>query len=52
MFSVGGGALSAPGMDCTSSSDVYDLTTMTDIYTWCKDNGLSYWEYVNLCEGE
>ena len=52
VFSVGGGAISAPGMDCTSSTDVYDLTTMTDIYTWCKDNGLSYWEYVNLCEGD
>ena len=52
VFSVGGGAISVPGMDCASSSDVYDLTTMADIYKWCKNNGLSYWVYVNICEGD
>lgn len=55
VYSVGGGALSegkANGDRFDTSSNVYDLERLTDIQTWCEDKGRSYWEYVEMCEGE
>lgn len=52
VYSVGGGALSEGNDDdSTQSSDVYDLTTLTEIMEWCQHNGRAYWEYVERCEG-
>ena len=55
VYSVGGGALSegkAHGDRFDTSSNVYDLERLSDIQTWCEDKGRSYWEYVEMCEGE
>ncbi len=52
VYSVGGGALSeGKENDYFSPKEVYPLNTLTDILKWCLDNGFSYWEYVEQCEG-
>lgn len=52
VYSVGGGALSqGPDDGSLSAGEVYPLNTLTEIMRWCEDNGCSYWEYVEQCEG-
>lgn len=52
VYSVGGGALSqGPEDGSLSAGEVYPLNTLTEIMHWCEDNGCSYWEYVEKCEG-
>lgn len=52
VYSVGGGALSeGESTVLPESPEVYPLNTMKDIQSWCESNGLSYWEYVEYCEG-
>lgn len=52
VYSVGGGALSqGPEDGSLSAGEVYPLNTLTEIMHWCEDNGCSYWEYVEQCEG-
>lgn len=51
VFSVGGGALEEEGRDGEMSPDLYDMHTMTDIFSWCQRLGKNYWEYVEQCEG-
>lgn len=51
VFSVGGGDLYWEGMEQTGENSLYPLTTIKDILNWCDDNGTSYWEYVEQCEG-
>lgn len=54
VYSVGGGALSegkAEGDMFAQGGDVYAMSTLKDIMHWCQDNGRSYWEYVDQCEG-
>lgn len=53
VYSIGGGALSdgTDGHDELGAKDIYDLTTMHDIQQWCYNNGRSFWEYVEKCEG-
>ncbi len=48
VYSIGGGALS-DGID-GHDEQVYDLNKMSDIQSWCYDNGRSFWEYVEKCE--
>lgn len=50
VFSVGGGALEEEGKH-SESPDVYDLQKAMDIVRWCRKNGRTMWEYVELCEG-
>lgn len=52
VYSIGGGALSdgKDGHDELGASEVYDLNKMSDIQSWCYDNGRSFWEYVEKCE--
>ena len=53
VYSIGGGALSE-GQDDEGelgAKDMYELNNMTDIQQWCYDNGRSFWEYVEKCEG-
>jgi L-serine dehydratase len=53
VYSIGGGALSeGPGKELSSFGEVYPLNTLTDIITWCDDNGCTLWEYVEKCEGQ
>ena len=52
VYSVGGGALAEEGSGLDESADVYDMKYMKDILEWCRQNGRTYWEYVEECEGE
>ena len=52
VFSVGGGELATEDGPIEAHPDVYPLHTITDILEWCREEGKSYWEYVNDCEGE
>lgn len=53
VYSIGGGALSdgTDGHDELGAKDIYNLNTMHEIQQWCYDNGRSFWEYVEKCEG-
>ena len=52
VFSVGGGALAEEGHDNTSTPDLYNMSTMSQILYWCEHTGRGYWEYVEQCEGK
>lgn len=54
VYSIGGGALSEGKDEQTElgAKDVYDLNKLGDIQQWCYDNGRSFWEYVEKCEGK
>ena len=52
VFSVGGGALAGENSTPIESADIYPLTKLTDILQWCRDNGRTFWEYVELHEGK
>ena len=47
-FSLGGGALSD---DAHDDENIYDKQNLQEILEWCRSNGLSFWEYVEQCEG-
>lgn len=52
IYSIGGGALAQEGTDIdTMTPDIYDMDMVKDIMQWCTNNGCSYWEYVEQCEG-
>ena len=50
-YSIGGGDIVREGEDRAPSESIYDMTTIKDILAWCERTGLSYWEYVQNCEG-
>lgn len=51
VYSIGGGALSAgEGNTVGEGPDIYELSTIADIMSWCRANGRSYWEYAAECE--
>lgn len=51
VYSIGGGALVEDGKMQTETPEVYDLDHLADIKNWCEQHGMSYWEYVDTCEG-
>ncbi len=51
VFSVGGGALAEENNPSCESQDIYPDTNLTDILKWCRDNGRTFWEYVEMHEG-
>lgn len=53
VYSIGGGALSEGQDDAgeLGAKDVYELNNMAAIQQWCYDNGRTFWEYVEKCEG-
>ena len=51
IFSVGGGSLANENTVATASESIYPLTTIQEIKQWCYDEGKTYWEYVEQCEG-
>lgn len=51
VYSVGGGALVKEGNTQADTPDIYDLDHLSDIKKWCEERGMSYWEYVEACEG-
>lgn len=55
VFSVGGGALTDDngnpvGVEEGEGVEIYRMSTMTELLTWCEEKGKSYWEYVQECE--
>ena len=52
VYSVGGGALAEEDSTPIESADVYPDTKQTDILMWCRDNGRTFWEYVEMHEGK
>lgn len=48
-FSIGGGDISDNGIR-EPREKIYPHHTMFDILNWCKDNGTSFWEYVEKYE--
>lgn len=51
VYSVGGGALADEATGRTVPTDIYPLTTISEIKEWCYREGKTYWEYVQDCEG-
>ncbi len=51
VYSVGGGAIREEGAAAADFSSVYGLTTIESIMAHCEDKGITYWEYVEQCEG-
>ncbi|MGE5775203.1 MAG: L-serine ammonia-lyase [Chloroflexota bacterium] len=45
VYSVGGGAL-RDGSEGPEKTDVYNLHTMHEILSYCKEHGFALWEYV------
>ena len=50
VYSTGGGRIEWEGEE-SPHPVVYDLTTMHDILKHCTMHGISFWEYVESCEG-
>ncbi len=50
-YSIGGGALEDGNTTIEQKEPVYDMNTLHDIQTWCEENGMTYWEYVEKHEG-
>lgn len=51
IFSIGGGDLANEDTKEIVRENVYKMTTMTDILTWCKNTGKTFWEFVEDNEG-
>lgn len=51
VYSVGGGDIVEEGQQRTSGPSIYPLTKIKDIQAECESTGISYWEYVDRCEG-
>lgn len=52
VYSVGGGDLFDHNNLIKASPDVYEISSMTDILKWCKNNGRNMWEFVEQNEGK
>lgn len=52
IYSVGGGALANENTHDEKPQSIYPLTTIAEIKKWCYDEGKTFWEYVEMCEGE
>ncbi|WP_031485321.1 L-serine ammonia-lyase [Maridesulfovibrio frigidus] len=51
IYSVGGGAIREEGTKCSDIKAVYELNDIASIMAHCEDKGITYWEYVEECEG-
>ena len=51
IYSVGGGALANETMR-EADEQVYSMSTLAEILPYIEREGLTYWEYVEQCEGE
>lgn len=50
LYSIGGGDVVMENEDKPEEKPIYDMTKISDILSWCKETGRSYWEYVDQCE--
>jgi L-serine dehydratase len=46
-YSIGGGAVIDDDQTGVETSQLYPFTNMTDVLSYCNNNGLSFWEVVN-----
>lgn len=51
VYSIGGGALRSNGEEDDGAKEVYDLPDMKSIMAYCDEKGITFWEYVEQCEG-
>ncbi|MDE6653159.1 MAG: L-serine ammonia-lyase, iron-sulfur-dependent, subunit alpha [Muribaculaceae bacterium] len=51
-YSIGGGDIVEEGQERRPVQQLYHKTRIKDILNWCTETGHSYWEYVDMCEGE
>ncbi len=51
IFSVGGGRLANEDTKEQDVPRIYPLKSIAEILEWCNDEGRTYWEYVEMCEG-
>ena len=51
-FSVGGGAVIAEGETLPEASEVYGMSSFTQISEYCRARDMRLWQYVEECEGE
>lgn len=51
IYSIGGGTLANEHFNEQKAAEIYNMSTIHDIQTWCQSTGYSYWEYVEQCEG-
>lgn len=51
VYSIGGGDIVREGESRRPAHNVYEMSTIREILDWCDKNGMSYWEYVDRCEG-
>lgn len=52
VYSVGGGDLLEEGSTRQTGEQIYSMNTIKEIQAWCETTGRSYWEYVDITEGE
>lgn len=52
VYSVGGGDLLEEGSTRQVGEQIYSMNTIKEIQAWCETTGRSYWEYVDISEGE
>ena len=52
IFSIGGGSLANEDTIASTPKSIYPLTTIQEIKEWCYNEGKTYWEYVEDCEGK
>lgn len=52
VYSIGGGILANESFNEQYTEKVYELSNMRDIMAKLNREGLSFWEYVELCEGK
>lgn len=53
-YSIGGGdiiCMESP-VESEEEDDIYDMTRLVDIVSWCNKTGKSFWEYVEDREGK
>lgn len=46
VYSIGGGEIVEQGETTVKEQSVYPHTTMKDILSYCEENGIHFWEYV------
>ncbi len=51
VYSVGGGQITREDQKNSDSPDVYPMSSLSEILEWCTNNGKTFWEYVEECEG-
>ena len=52
IFSIGGGSLANEDTIASTPKSIYPLSTIQEIKEWCYNEGKTYWEYVEDCEGK